>query len=123
MAFSVACASKVPLNNIKTLLSGQRSLSSERDETDPEMNSLEEPLRAKKRRESTLMTGSSLLPEPATLLATLPTSLDLPLHSVIDLSVSARYIRNNLTIKCISTNFVCLSASLYIDTFYSHIYY
>lgn len=112
MAFSVACASKVPLNNIKTLLSGQRSLSSERDETDPEMNSLEEPLRAKKRRESTLMPGSSPPREPATLLATLATSLDLPLHSVIDLSVSASYMKINLTLKRIEINSACLSVCI-----------
>lgn len=41
---------KVPLNSQKTFR--QRSISSEREETDNTMEGLEEPLKAKKRRES-----------------------------------------------------------------------
>ncbi|XP_054285839.1 protein unc-13 homolog B-like isoform X1 [Macrosteles quadrilineatus] len=52
--FVTSQTNEVPLNNKKTLFAAQRSLSSERDENDAGMDSLEEPLRAKKRRESTL---------------------------------------------------------------------
>lgn len=60
LSLLLAVPSKVPLNNKKTLLSAQRSLSSEREESDAGMDSLEEPLRARKRRESTMPQGSSL---------------------------------------------------------------
>lgn len=59
LSLLLAVSSKVPLNNKKTLLSAQRSLSSEREESDAGMDSLEEPLRARKRRESTMQQGSS----------------------------------------------------------------
>lgn len=41
---------KVPLNNKETML--QRQISIERDEPEPGLEALEEPLKAKKRRES-----------------------------------------------------------------------
>ncbi|XP_046677824.1 uncharacterized protein LOC124365823 isoform X4 [Homalodisca vitripennis] len=58
--FVTSQTNEVPLNNKKTLLSAQRSLSSERDENDTGMESLEEPLRAKKRRESSLQQADML---------------------------------------------------------------
>lgn len=43
---------KVPLNNKETMLQRQISISIDRDETETGLEALEEPLKARKRRES-----------------------------------------------------------------------